>query len=408
VKKRTISGAILLMLAWQISALAQGLLPDASGRWTASGNANMIKPAQLESVAANQADVLREYGVTSAEQRNYSQGQQTASVTLYRMTDPSAAYGAFTFLRDSQMGDLDLGDSVAYAAGDTNKAIFVAGNLLAMVASAGQRPPDGSLSELAAVLLPHADHRPYPSISGYLPHSSVAAGTQKFPLRPGGATVALPARLSLVPESERYLLGPRAVQAVLGDSFPATNDDWMGFHFSAEAIAAQYRPAGRAPGQDVTLLLTLYPTQQIANSQFTALGKWMALNVDPSQAGGRKVVYGSRSSALVALVFGADSQDVANRLISQIQYHTAVTWNEPSQSFTDPSFPVMMIGVFEGTGLLMLLALAVGFGFGGFRLLMKIILPGRVFDRDSDVEILQLGLTTKPIDSRDFFKSQRA
>jgi hypothetical protein len=110
-----------------------------------------------------------------------------------------------------------------------------------------------------------------------------------------------------------------------------------------------------------------------------------------------------RSSALVALVFGAESQDAAKQLISQIQYRSSVTWNEPSQSFTEPSFPVMIIGVFEGTGLIMLLAMAVGLGFGGFRLLVKILLPGRVFDRDSQVEILQLGLTSKPIDSRDFY-----
>jgi hypothetical protein len=49
------------------------------------------------------------------------------------------------------------------------------------------------------------------------------------------------------------------------------------------------------------------------------------------------------------------------------------------------------------------MALAVGLGFGGFRLLVKFLLPGRVFDRASQVEILQLGLSSKPIDSRDFY-----
>ena len=391
------------MLVWEVSALAQGLLPGSAGEWTASGNANVVAPAQLGSVAAGQADILREYGVTSAEQRQYALGRQSASVTLYRMTDPSAAYGAFTFLRDAQMGDLDLGDSVAYAAGTQDKALFVVGNLLVVASGSGQRPPDSVLSEMAAALLRHADGRPYPSIAGYLPRSSVAAGTQRFPLRRGGATVALPARWSIVPDSERYVLGPRALRAALGDWFPANNDDWMSFRNSAEAIVARYRTAGSSPQKEIALVVTLYPTQQIAASQFGSLGKWMALNVEPSQAGGRMVVYGSRSSSLVALVFGADSQEAANQLMSQIRYHSAVTWNEPSQSFSDPSFPTMMIGVFEGTGLILLLALAVGLGFGGFRLLTKIILPGRVFDRDSDVEILQLGLTTKPIDSRDFY-----
>jgi hypothetical protein len=403
VNKRTISGAVLLVLVWQISALAQGLLPGATGGWTPSGNASIVAPAQLGSVAADQADALREFGITSAEQRQYTQGQQTATITLYRMVDPSASYGAFTYLRDAQMQPLDLGDSVSYAAGARDKALVVVGNLLLSASAAGERPGDAMLSEMAAALLPHADGRPYPPIAGYLPRSSVAAGTQKFPLRRGGATVALPARLNIVPDSERYILGLRALRAALGNSFPATNDDWMGFGKSAEAIVARYRAAGRTPDQDITLLVTLYPTQQIAASQFANLGKWMALNADPPQTSGRMAVYGSRSSSLVALVFGADSQDTAHQLINQIQYHSSITWNEPSQSFSDPGFPTMMIGVFEGTGLIMVLALAVGLGFGGFRLLVKVILPGRVFDRDSDVEILQLGLTTKPIDSRDFY-----
>jgi hypothetical protein len=176
----------------------------------------------------------------------------------------------------------------------------------------------------------------------------------------------------------------------------------MGFGKSAETIVARYAAGGSSPAQ-VTLLVTIYPTQQIAASQFAGLGHWMALNVDPSQAGGRIVAHGLRSSALVALVFGAESQDAAHQLIDQIQYHTSVTWNEPSHSYTDPSFPVMIIGVFQGTGLILLMALAVGLGFGGFRLVVKMLFPGRVFDRDSQIEILQLGLSSKPIDSRDFY-----
>jgi hypothetical protein len=51
----------------------------------------------------------------------------------------------------------------------------------------------------------------------------------------------------------------------------------------------------------------------------------------------------------------------------------------------------------------MMLALAAGIGFGGIRLFMKLLLPGRVFDRHDQVEILQLGLTSKPVNSKDFY-----
>ena len=37
----------------------------------------------------------------------------------------------------------------------------------------------------------------------------------------------------------------------------------------------------------------------------------------------------------------------------------------------------------------MLLALAASLGFGGFRILAKFIAPGRIFDRNADIEILR-------------------
>ena len=390
------------MAVWVSSATAQGLLPASMGGWTASGGSSSLAAGQIERVAGDRAEVVREYGLTSAEQRQYAQDQQTASATLYRMVDPSAAYGAFTSFRDPQMQSLDLGDSVSFAAAARDRALFVVGNLVVVISAFNQRPPDTALTEVAATLLPHADARPYPSIAGYLPSSSIAPGTQRYVLRPGSAAVALPARLSIVPGSERYVLGPRALREAL-PWLPATADDWMGFAKSAEAIVARYRANGRPPNQELTLLVTIYPTQQIAADQFGSFNKWMAFNVEPDQAGGRTVVYGSRSIAVVALVFGAESRDMANQLLGQIQYHSTVTWNEPSHELTDPSFPVMIVGVFEGTGLILLLAVAAGIGFGGLRLLVKIVLPGRVFDRDSQVEILQLGLTSKPISSRDFY-----
>lgn len=410
VKQRTILGSFILMLLWQIAAVAQSVLPNTAGSWSAAGNSTTVAKNQLESVAPGQSDILLEYGVTAAEQRAYAQGPEMASVTLYRMFDPSAAFGAFTYLRETQMWGLDLGDSVAYAAATKDKAVFVVGNFLVVATGAPQRPPDAALKEIAMAVLPRADRRPYPSIAAYLPRSSVS------PKPAGGRPrTASPPRLRIVAESEHYVLGLRALKLALGDWFPATSDDWVGFKNSAESIVARYRPPGAAAVKEVALVVTMYPTQQIAAAQFAAMGKRFPIKIageseagalgtsGTADAGAGPVVYGSRSSALVTLAFGVDSQETADQLMGQIRYQTSVTWNEPSQSFTDPSFPVMMVGVFEGTGLIMLFALVGGLGFGGFRILTKLVFRGRVFDRDSDVEILQLGLTTKPIDSRDFF-----
>jgi hypothetical protein len=61
------------------------------------------------------------------------------------------------------------------------------------------------------------------------------------------------------------------------------------------------------------------------------------------------------------------------------------------------------VGTIVGTGVILMFALVAGIGFGGVRLVVKYFFPGRVFDRDTHVEILQLGLTSKPIEAKDFY-----
>jgi len=104
---------------------------------------------------------------------------------------------------------------------------------------------------------------------------------------------------------------------------------------------------------------------------------------------------------------GLDSQPVASTFLDQIHYASAVMWDEPSHELTDPSIGTMVVGAFMDTGSIMVLAIAAGIGFGGLRLLMKVILPGKVFDSDQRVEILQLGLTSKPIRVGDFYSTPK-
>jgi hypothetical protein len=126
---------------------------------------------------------------------------------------------------------------------------------------------------------------------------------------------------------------------------------------------------------------------------------------DPPGAGpsGQTVLFGKRVSSIVAVVAGAPSRDAANLLLDQIGYESQVTWNEPKQSFSDPTITSMVVGAILGTGSIMLLALAAGVGFGGIRVLIKIFFPNKVFDRQKQVEILQLGISSKPIQAKDFY-----
>jgi hypothetical protein len=94
---------------------------------------------------------------------------------------------------------------------------------------------------------------------------------------------------------------------------------------------------------------------------------------------------------------------VADSLLSKIQSGMELTWNEPGFSLTDPSVARMVVGTIIGTGILCLFALVAGLAFGGVRVLVKRFVPRAVFDRSSTMQILQLGLSSKPIESKDFY-----
>jgi hypothetical protein len=381
---RKIFAIVCLLAGSAITVSAQTLLPGGFAGWTATNSGSQASASQAEQFASEKAPILREYGLGSAERRDYAQAAGTATVTLYRMVDPSAAFGAFTYLREPDM--VALGPSVAtpYSAVGPQRVVFVVGNLVLDVTSPKARPADGDLKELAAGLAPHTDKRPFPDIAGFLPAAGLVSG------------------------SERYVLGPRALSEVF-PSGAANSKDWLDFNNSAEAIVARYRLGGEAKGADAALLIALYPTQQVAADVYDSLNKWFALNAEPNQANGRLVVFGTRSGSLVAILSGVDTRASAAALLNQIHYGSQVTWNEPSQSYSDPGIGTMVVGAIMGTGAIMVLAIAAGVGFGGFRLLVKFFLPGKIFDRKDQLEILQLGLTSKPVKVEDLYglKSSR-
>src|ERR1700679_477254 len=129
-KSRFMIVALLLLGFGHLAFAAQGILPPSFGGWTVSGTETQVAPRDLEQVVSDKAIALREYGVSAVERGAYSQNAQSANVTLYRMTDPSAAFGASTLLRDPAMTRLGLGQSAAYGASAKGHALFVVGNFL--------------------------------------------------------------------------------------------------------------------------------------------------------------------------------------------------------------------------------------------------------------------------------------
>ena len=361
---------ILCLAALAHPAAAQNILPSSFAGWTASAPSTVIPSTGLDRVLGANAAAFREYIVKSVEQRPYAKGTQAASMTLYRMRDPSSAYGAYTFLRNDSLSPVNL---ASFASASGERALFVVGEMLVDVTATPKqsRPSDADLKQLAGSLDKIADHTPYPSIGDHLPEQG------------------------RVPGSEHYVLGPRG----LAQYVPLGTDDWIGFDHSAETILARYHISGK----DETLLVVSYPTQQIAAAKFAGMMRRFVFDPPGDVPANQNVLFGKRVSSIVAIVLGAPSKQAANKLLDQIGYTSEVTWNEPKQSYTEPTINTMIVGAFLGTGAVMFFAVAAGIGFGGIRILVKLIFPNKVFDREKELEILQLGISSKPIKAKDFY-----
>src|ERR1700720_3478419 len=99
---------IFFLAVLSVPAAAQNKLPSSFAGWTASAPSATIPPAGIDHILGADAAAFREYVVKSVEQRAYTQGTQAASITLYRMRDPSSAYGGYTLLRNDSMSPVNL------------------------------------------------------------------------------------------------------------------------------------------------------------------------------------------------------------------------------------------------------------------------------------------------------------
>ena len=358
--------AVAVLIPFQ-GASAQGVLPAVAGNW--SSRPSTQPSITLDQAAGLDAPVIQEFGFKSVEQREYAlvKGPDSFTLTLYQMVDPTAAYGVFTYLRPANA----VGSKVAqYAAVSTNRTIIVVGNFVLDIT--GKRAPQSAtaLRPFVDAVKPKADPRPYPSIAEHLP--------------PNG----------LIPGSERYALGPLAMQKYL--SFGS--GDWIGFSQGAEAVLARYRKGG----QEVAVLIAEYPTQQIAAKRFEAM-KPVVHPDPPTPETVNRVVGSLREADLIALAFAPRAGAFPDGLLREINFGHYVTSNEGKFKATELSMPVYIVGAFVGAGAIMLLAIFSGLGFALVRIVVKRFFPDKVFDRRKTMEVIQLGLSNRPVNMKDFY-----
>ena len=359
-----------------IPASAQGILPSSFAGWAGDPQPGIPAPVvysdHIASMAAGQlAATQQEYGFVSGEQAAYSRANEKLQVTLYRMKDPSGAYGIYSYLRSPDMLRADITD---HSAMSRERALVLDGNLVLDIHGADLQRSGKDLNALVAAINPKAEQGPLPALSDHLP-------TKGF-----------------IDRSDKYILGPQT----LNQFFPVTTNDWLGFDTGAEAEVARYHLDGR----ELNLLIADFPTPQTAQKKLAQLQQDYHVNAPSTEPNGSPI-FARRSITLLAIVSGARTREEANKVLDQIQSGTEVTWNEPTFQFKEPAITTMIVGAIIGTGIICCFALVSGLAFGGFRLVIKRWLPDKVFDRSSQMQVLQLGLGSKPINSEDFYGIDR-
>jgi len=351
------------------SLLANTVLPAHFGKWTASN------AVQSPAIPATAKDVLTESGLESAETRAYSNGNATITVTTYRLHDSSGAYEAYTFFQGPKnncaQSSTPTPCSAPVDAASANSRVALVGNILIIIDDASSLTA-GDQDALSKQIDAKADKTPPPPIPNYLPTRDLIPGTEKYALGPA----AFRAALSALNRTEYGALS-----------------DVAGFSSGAEAMFAQYQN-----NRNVAVVLLIdYPTPQLAGLHW----KHLEQALPPSASSDGTSI--ERKGTLLAIVLAPSSTSYAARVRNAVNYETQVTWNEPTHTITDPPITTVLAKIIIATGVFMLVAIVFGVAFGGVRVLMKSLFPGKVFDRPEQMDVLQLGLSGKRINSRDFY-----
>jgi hypothetical protein len=366
--RRIVELLILVLCLAILPAAAQSILPDSLTGWSAGPTSTSVpSPANSAGNAAVASAAAAEYGFVKGQQRTYSMGADSLQVAVYLMKDPSGAYGEYSFLRTPDMVRADFTDHSSMSG---QRALILTGDAVLEVHGANLSKHENDLKVLAASVGAQVHQGPLPTIWQYLPESG------------------------LIERSDHYVLGPVA----LNQFFPLGSDDWLGFSYGAEAEVARYQ----SQGKETTLLIADFPTPQIAADRLLHIQRRFNIN-GSNQASNMPPLFAKRSVTLLTFVAGASTQAQADALLGQVQSGAALTWDEPTFQFKEPNIGTMIVGTIIGAGVICLFAMIAGVAFGGFRLFVKWAFPNMIFDRSSHLEVLQLGLGSKPIKSEDFY-----
>src|ERR1700693_256389 len=170
--------ALLFLLFTSTSTPAQGVIPDSFAGWSCNGKTsfNPAQPSQIASQTAGSAGKygLAEYGFLAGEQCEYTRGSEKLGVQVYRMKDPSGAYGLYSYMRGS---DLPHGSLTDHSAVGASRGLALDGNLLLDIRGTELTKRGNDLKALVAAVKPQAEEGPVPSLPDEMPTKGMGEGS---------------------------------------------------------------------------------------------------------------------------------------------------------------------------------------------------------------------------------------
>ena len=342
-------------------AADQHVLPASFGGWQLKGTPKASTDPGVADPA--NAPVLKEFGFKELETATYTRDDgRKLTAKAARFDDASGAFGAYTFYYRPEMNREQIGDQ---GSSFNQRILFYRGNILVdAVLDRVTAMSAAELRELAGVLpRPVGNAGSLPPVLAYMPRQNYIANT------------------------ERYIEGPFAYAQAL-TPIPVNMVD---FAKGTEVALGQYKVAGG----EATLMVISYPTPQIANDHMRIIdaahtqtaqqpGEASIVNVGP--------IFDKRSGPLLAIASGPLSQSEARSLLGAVNYDADVTWNQNTRFDQKNNIGNLIVNVILLCGILVGLALVAGVAFGGVRVAIRGLFPGRVLDRPEQVEFISLHL----------------
>ncbi|MEO8096399.1 MAG: DUF6599 family protein [Acidobacteriota bacterium] len=260
-----------------------------------------------------------EFSLQSAEQAQYASDAAKFTATAWRMRDTT---GAFALYQSRRPADAVPSDVTKVASKTATSLLLLFGNYV--IEFDGRVPALTELNRLFATL-PDLDMSALPNLPAFLPKED------------------------LVPNSERYILGPVSLQRYQ----PGISPSLAAFSLSAEAQLARYHLATG----DLTLTIFNYPTPNMARERQEAFLKVPG-------------VLAKRAGPLVAVVIPPVDSDAAERVLGKVQYEAKITRQDlgknPAKDLANLVLTGMLLaGVIGGASLL------AGLWLGGSKWLLK-------------------------------------